>query len=70
MELHTELKKELYSYRSRTFSDNTRRTYACQINAYFKFCNLMDQSPLPASKEFVALYAAYLARRMKAKSVR
>ena len=56
-------------YRAATFSDNTKKTYRCQIASYFNFCNAIGATPVPATQELVSEYAAFLARRLKAVSV-
>jgi len=65
-----ELKQELAHYRSSTFADNTVRTYRSHLNSYFDFCCKMCIPPVPVTERQVALYAAYLARRLKPSSVR
>ena len=69
MELHSELRDDVSMYRAATFSDNTKKTYRCQIGSYFKFCDAIGATPVPATQELVSEYAAFLARRLKAVSV-
>ena len=67
--LKEELRREVSAYRAENFSANTKKTYQSHLTSYLKFCDLMDIVPVPASEETVALYAAYLARRLKPSSV-
>ena len=58
------------NYRAATFEDSTKKTYASHRNAYYAFCRDMNLPPVPASEKTLALYAAYLARRLKSSSVK
>ena len=65
-----ELEQEVALFRSATFSDNTKATYSSQLKSYLKFCNMMCVPPVPASEAQVSMYAAYLARRLSASSIK
>ena len=69
-EEYRRLHEEVAAYRSAAFADNTKKTYRCHLNAYLTFCNNMAVPPVPASHTLISMYAAYLARRLKARSVR
>ena len=57
------------SFRAETFADNTKGTYAAHRNSYFEFCAELCVPPVPASQETIAIFAVYLARRLKSSSV-
>ena len=69
-EEYKRLHEEVAAYCSAAFADNTKKTYRCHLNAYLTFCNKMAVPPVPASHTLISMYAAYLARRLKARSVR
>lgn len=68
--LQAELEQELAHFRGLTFAENTQRTYRVHMSAYLEFCNKMGIPPVPVTEREVALYATYLARRLKPASVR
>ena len=57
-------------FRASAFSENTKKTYRSQVRSYLRFCELMDMSPAPISKETASLYAAHLAKRLLPVSIR
>lgn len=57
-------------YRAATFAESTKRTYRSHRVSYYNFCRQMCIPPVPATEETLAKYAAYLARRLKANSVK
>ena len=69
-ELAQELQSEVYHYRSRVFAESTKGTYRTYREAYFRFCELIDCAPIPATTYLICQYAAYLARTHKATSIR
>ena len=70
MVLQTELTQEVAEYRAATYSANTKKSYQTHLKSYFEFCSKLQRPPVPASQELIALYAAFLARRLKPSSVR
>ena len=69
-ESERELDKEINDYRFLTFSHNTKRTYASHLRAYLGFCQSMNYPPVPVTHIIVCRYAAFLARRLSASSVK
>ena len=67
--LAEQLDKEVFHYRSRTFSENTKTTYKTHIDSYTRFCLLMNIPSVPASTHNICMYAAFLARSLKPTSV-
>ena len=65
-----DLETEVASFRPEIFVDNTKRTYTTNRNLYFEFCAELCVPPVPASQETIAMYAAYLVRRLKSSSIR
>ena len=53
-----------------TFADNTKRTYTSHRNSFLRFCTELCVPPVPANENNIAMYAAYLARRLRPASVR
>ena len=70
MDLQTALVKEVSHYRAATYAESTKRAYSTHLRQYFEFCARIGEPPVPASQDIIAQYAAYLARRLKASSVR
>ena len=64
-ELETALQAQVARYRGETFADNTKRTYASHRNSYLRFCTKLCVPPVPVNKKTIAMYAAYLARRLR-----
>ena len=64
------LDRDIALYRSVTFAQSTKRTYASHKRAYFKFCAAMGYNPVPVSQTVLCRYAAYLARRLAVSSIR
>lgn len=62
--------RELAVYRSSTFADNTAKTYRTHLKSYLDFCSKMAIPPVPVTERSVALFATYLARRLKPSSTR
>ena len=58
------------AYRAAAYSENTKKTYRAQLNAYYKFCEEMQICPVPVNDSIVTEYAAYLARRLRPSSVK
>lgn len=70
MGLQNELRREVATYRAATYAASTKRSYATHLNKYFSFCSRIGVQPVPASSDTIAQYAAFLARTIKASSVR
>ncbi|XP_070174231.1 uncharacterized protein [Littorina saxatilis] len=64
------LEEELVHFRGLTFAENTVKTYQTHLTAYLDFCKQLGIPPVPVSEREVALFAAFLARRMKPSSVK
>ena len=68
--LETTLQAEVARYRGETFADNAKRTYTSHGNSYLRFCTELCVPPVQANEKTIAMYAAYLARRLRPASVR
>ena len=68
--LTEQLDKEVFLYRSHTFSENTRTTYRTHLDSYTRFCLFMNIPSVPASTQNICMYAAFLARSLKPTSVK
>ena len=65
-----QLEYEVSQYRSHTFADSTKGTYKTHLDCYIKFCLFMGFPSILATTFNTCLYAAFLARSLKASSVR
>ena len=65
-----ELISEVYHHRSFTFVDTTKLTYKTYLDSYLRFCLVINVPAVPASSFSICLYATFLARSLKASSVR
>ena len=70
MEFEAQLKREVAEYRAATYAESTKKSYATHLKRYFEFCAIIGRPPVPATQETIAQYAAYLARDIKATSIR
>ena len=61
--------KEIATYRSLTFADSTKRSYASHKRSYLSFCLAMGYPPVPVSQVNLARYSAFLARRLSPNSI-
>ena len=68
-ELARQLQKEIFQYRSNTFSETTKAMYHTHRNSYLRFCQHMGYPPVPAQPAHIYQYAAFLARTLKATSI-
>jgi hypothetical protein len=57
-------------FRGLTFAENTVKTYRTHLTAYLDFCKQLGIPPVPVSEREVALFATFLARRLKPSSVK
>ena len=64
------LRSEVAAYRAAAFSDNTKKAYNVHLSEYMRFCASMNLKPVPASRDQVCWYAAYLACRLKPSSIK
>ena len=53
---------EVAVLKSHTFAESTKKSYASCLRIYYKFCELHNLTPWPASTENTCRYIAYLAR--------
>ena len=65
-----QLAYEVFKYKSHTFADSTKGTYRTYLDCYMRFCLYMGFPSIPASSFNICLYTAFLARSLKASSVR
>ena len=65
-----ELDEQVTFYRSISFAPNTKKAYSVHRKTYLSFCEALGQAPVPASSQLLCQYAAYLARRLKYRSIR
>lgn len=63
------LRQEAEVYRTLCWAPSTRRAYSVHRRCYLRFCTSAGISPVPASTDTLCLYATFLARRLKYKSV-
>jgi hypothetical protein len=56
-------------YRRLAYSANTKRTYRCQRNTYFRFCHHFQYEPAPVTPQILARYAAFLAKSLRPVSI-
>ena len=68
-QLSRALAGEVLFYRQATYAESTKKSYRTHYNAYFRFCQLLELSLVPASSSVLCLYAAYLARFLVPTSV-
>jgi hypothetical protein len=57
---------EAATFKRNALAKNTKVTYKCQLNAYFRFCIYFDRVPMPACQ---ATLCAYLARSLNPSSI-
>lgn len=65
-----QLIREVHSYRAELFAESTKATYKSHRNTYLRFCLYMGYPPVPVQPDHLLQYAAFLARTLKATSVR
>ena len=65
-----QLLREVHSYRAELFAESTKATYKSHRNTYLRFCAYMGYPPVPVQPDHLLQYAAFLARSLKATSVR
>ena len=64
------LDREVAHYRGQALAPSTRKTYRSQLKSYLDFCSGLGYRPVPGSPSTLARYLAFLARRLKASSIR
>lgn len=57
-------------FRAHLFAESTKTTYKTHRDTYLRFCQYMGYSPVPAQPDHLLQYAAFLARSLKAASIR
>ena len=71
MAVHVQhLNQQVRYFRSISFAPNTKRTYSVHRKTYILFCNAIGAAPVPASSELLCQYVAYLANKLKYRSIR
>ena len=70
MALQASLEQEVASYRQELYASSTKKAYSSHLRKYFEFCSKLGCPPIPASPNTIAMYSAYLARSLRATSIR
>ena len=65
-----ELYQEVFNFRFHNLAESTKSTHLTHRDSYLRFCNFMCLTAIPASSNTVCLYAAFLARSLKFKSIK
>jgi hypothetical protein len=52
------------------FAESTKTTYKTHWDIYLRFCQYMGYTPVPVQPEHLLQYATFLARTLKASSIR
>lgn len=65
-----QLQQEVSKYRAQLFAESTKATYQTHRDTYLRFCHYMGYSPVPVQPTHLLHYAAFLARSLKAATVR
>lgn len=65
-----QLQQEVSKYRAQLFAESTKATYQTHRDTYLRFCHYMGYSPVPVQPTRLLHYAAFLARSLKAATVR
>jgi hypothetical protein len=63
------LKQEVQRYKCSTYAKTTQSVYRTHLRTYFRFCCFFGCTPVPAERETVCCYAAFLARSLSPSSI-
>ena len=63
------LQGEVKQYKSVCYAESTKATYRSCLHAYLRFCLYFGLQPVPATKETLLAYLAFLARSLKPSSI-
>ena len=61
--------REVAVYQSRAFAPRTQQSYRSHRKSYVNFCASLGYSAVPASSHLICCYVAFLARKLKFKSI-
>jgi hypothetical protein len=64
-----ELCCEASRFKNLVFSEATKTTYRCELNAYLRFCIYFERVPCPADQTTLKCYIAFLSRSLKPSSL-
>jgi hypothetical protein len=56
-------------YRRLAYSENTKKSYKCQRDNYFRFCHHFKYEPVPITQTVLERYAAFLAKSLLPASI-
>ena len=65
-----QLDERVTFFRSVSFAPNTKKAYSVHRRTYLTFCEELGVPPVPASSRLLCQYAAYLAGKLKYRSIR
>ena len=68
--METELDAEIAHYRSKTFAENTKKSYTCHKKSYIEFCLKFGYRAVPVKHEVLCRYTVFLARRLAVSSIK
>jgi hypothetical protein len=63
------LKLEVNRYKGSSLARSTQSTYRSHLNAYLRFCAYFGCVPIPADRDTVCCYVAFLARSLASSSI-
>ena len=64
-----QLDQEVEACKDNAFASTTKRTYDTHRKSYFKFCQLINVQPVPATSQNICRYVVYLSRSLCYNSV-
>jgi hypothetical protein len=65
----SELKHEVSKYKGVSLAKSTQSAYRSHLNAYLRFCACFGCVPVPADRDTICSYVAYLARSISPSSI-
>ena len=63
------LRQEVQRYKGSSYAKTTQATYRTHLRTYFRFCCFFGCTPVPAERDTVCCYTAFLARSLSPSSI-